>query len=221
MAMNDTPNYERWMPPSPHRERLLETLQQGRAHIEDQGHGKPPVILFEDGGLMELPRYRWVDGKAVVESGTEPLPYMSRYSDVCGTIDALKLQVQEAVESGKGDPEEWRRLLNEAMIMIDRMFSRVKEYLLFQQEVWFELGKMGEVPRPDGSLVESHHDLLTRQFNLPTERIDLQEVFAAAEGVRQMATILEQALYPLRDRAINIGSHYERLRGARQWDPQR
>ena len=50
---------ERWLPPSPHREKLLEKIALGRAHIEETGHNQPPLVYFEDGGMMELPRVRW------------------------------------------------------------------------------------------------------------------------------------------------------------------
>ena len=48
----------RWMPPSPHRERILEALQSGAAHLVDQGHRLPPLLVFEDGGMIPLPRVR-------------------------------------------------------------------------------------------------------------------------------------------------------------------
>ena len=39
----------RWMPPSPHREAIIWTLHQGRAHIEERGHDLPPLFVYEDG----------------------------------------------------------------------------------------------------------------------------------------------------------------------------
>jgi len=56
------PAWSRWLPPSPHRERILRYLSAGRAHLAPPAAGAeegPPLIQFEDGGLMPLPVVRW------------------------------------------------------------------------------------------------------------------------------------------------------------------
>lgn len=53
------PPWARWLPPSPHRERLLRYLRAGRAHLRLAEAGQPPMLEFEDGGLMPLPAVRW------------------------------------------------------------------------------------------------------------------------------------------------------------------
>jgi hypothetical protein len=58
------PPWARWLPPSPHRERILRYLRSGRAHLlPDDGDGAgralPPLVQFEDGGVMPLPVVRW------------------------------------------------------------------------------------------------------------------------------------------------------------------
>lgn len=61
------PDWARWLPPSPHRERIVRYVQAGRAHLlpNDEGHGAepaaPPLVQFEDGGVMPLPAVRWDD----------------------------------------------------------------------------------------------------------------------------------------------------------------
>ena len=52
------PKWEQWLPPSPHREPILEFLRQGRATIVPRGEDEPPLVEFEDGGVMELDRVR-------------------------------------------------------------------------------------------------------------------------------------------------------------------
>ena len=49
---------EHWLPPSPHREAVLDVLSDGRAHLVERGHRVPPLLVFEDGGAMELPSAR-------------------------------------------------------------------------------------------------------------------------------------------------------------------
>ncbi|HEV7215771.1 MAG TPA: hypothetical protein VGP33_11680, partial [Chloroflexota bacterium] len=60
------PEWNRWLPPSPHRERIMHYLQAGRAHVLPPGPPKtagqpeqPPLVQFEDGGVMPLPAVRW------------------------------------------------------------------------------------------------------------------------------------------------------------------
>jgi hypothetical protein len=61
------PDWTRWLPPSPHRERIVRYLRAGRAHLlpGDEAAGSapaaPPLVQFEDGGVMPLPVVRWDD----------------------------------------------------------------------------------------------------------------------------------------------------------------
>jgi hypothetical protein len=58
------PEWAQWLPPSPHRERILRYLRAGRAHLlppdgAGDGRERPPLLQFEDGGVMPLPVVRW------------------------------------------------------------------------------------------------------------------------------------------------------------------
>lgn len=59
------PEWARWLPPSPHRERILRHLRAGRAYLlPPEGDARsggvwPPLVQFEDGGVMPLPVVRW------------------------------------------------------------------------------------------------------------------------------------------------------------------
>ncbi|MGI8912215.1 MAG: hypothetical protein ACR2JY_00245 [Chloroflexota bacterium] len=62
------PAWARWLPPSPHRERIERYLRAGRAHLlpNDPASGEqqseaPPLVQFEDGGVLPLPAVRWAD----------------------------------------------------------------------------------------------------------------------------------------------------------------
>jgi hypothetical protein len=55
-----SPTWSRWLPPSPSRERIVRYLQVGRAHlVPGERDDEPPLVQFEDGGLMPLPAVRW------------------------------------------------------------------------------------------------------------------------------------------------------------------
>src|SRR5207245_2058001 len=70
-ALPGEPQWARWLPPSPHRERILRYLRSGRAHLlplsgdrrqatgDGEGPERPPLVQFEDGGVMSLPVVRW------------------------------------------------------------------------------------------------------------------------------------------------------------------
>jgi len=48
-----------WLPPSPHRERVLEYLRAGRAHVLPEDEEGSPLVQFEDGGVIPLRAVRY------------------------------------------------------------------------------------------------------------------------------------------------------------------
>jgi type II secretory pathway component PulJ len=55
-----SPDLSRWLPPSPSRERIVRYVRVGRAHLVPAARDdEPPLVQFEDGGLMPLPSVRW------------------------------------------------------------------------------------------------------------------------------------------------------------------
>lgn len=72
-----------WLPPPPHRERILQFLARGRAHLLPASEpGGAPVVEFEDGGVMALPDVRWSDGvENFYPAGHEPHPDGLRHRD--------------------------------------------------------------------------------------------------------------------------------------------
>lgn len=51
--------WEKWLPPPPHRGAIVDFIGQGRASIAPRGEGEAPLVEFEDGGVMELDRVRF------------------------------------------------------------------------------------------------------------------------------------------------------------------
>lgn len=89
-ALPGEPAWAHWLPPSPHRERILRYLRAGRAHLIEHdnsagGDGVPPSIQFEDGGMMSLPVVRWSEevGNFYPE-GQQPHPHGLQYRDGSG-----------------------------------------------------------------------------------------------------------------------------------------
>ncbi|HEY3078756.1 MAG TPA: hypothetical protein VGM69_02500 [Chloroflexota bacterium] len=59
-ALPGEPEWARWLPASPSRERILRYLRVGRAHLlPSVSPERPPMVQFEDGGVMPLPAVRW------------------------------------------------------------------------------------------------------------------------------------------------------------------
>ena len=50
---------EPWLPPEPHRGKLIEFIKRGRAYIQPRKRGQPPLVYFEDGGAIPLHKVRY------------------------------------------------------------------------------------------------------------------------------------------------------------------
>jgi len=52
--------YQAWLPPEPHKGKILEFLVKSRAYvIEASGPEEQPTVQFEDGGLIPMSKVRW------------------------------------------------------------------------------------------------------------------------------------------------------------------
>jgi hypothetical protein len=65
-----------WLPPPPHRERILDYLTRGRASVlPPDGERAEPYVDFEDGGRFPLRQARWSDEvQNFYPAGREPHP---------------------------------------------------------------------------------------------------------------------------------------------------
>lgn len=69
-----------WLPPSPHRERILAYLQADRAQLLPAGDEAVPLVQFEDGGVIALSAVRWSEAVAnFVPASFDPSPRANRY----------------------------------------------------------------------------------------------------------------------------------------------
>jgi len=209
----------RWMPPSPHKEAILDMLQKGRAHIEEQGHGLPPLLICEDGGALELHRVRLVEGRLMAMADAALPEISTKYTDVCGTIDELKRLWQEQPELAEQNPDYLQELLAHALRMLKRMHQRWEAYRQFAcsvQQMAQEILALQLPPHaPAADFAQQIRQILAEGSEAVCAR--REELFRAAESIRKIAGDTEQVLYRCRDLAIEIGGAYEDIRGARQW----
>lgn len=209
-----------WLPPSPHVDRIVEMVIRGRAYIEHRGHELPPLVVFEDGGVIELPHVRYVDTHRGIEilSAVEPSASShTRHPDVCGCIDELRGLVDGNPNAINADPERFHQLMTDAIYMIARMKKRIDTYEKFFDDV-AEVCKTGvDIPNPESasSAAEKLHAIFGSAVEGQTP--DKDSLFCLAEQVRDVASGQEAALAKMRDMAVRIGELYKEIKGARNW----
>jgi len=213
------PGESRWMPPSPHREAILEVIARGEAHIVERGHRMPPLLVFEDGGSMELPKVRLVEtrrGLALTATKGPASAGQTRFYDVCGTVDEILGQVREA---GPLDPAEMELLAEDIDYMLARMTRRYQQYLVFLETARRLADEVLALPRPDAPSAEARLAALRQVLHGEPGGTapGIEEVEPVAEHVRALAQELEDYLARCKEAAIGIRRQYEAVRGGRAW----
>lgn len=215
--MSDAEN--RWMPPSPHRERILHEIAIGAAHIVERGHNVPPLLVFEDGGMFELPRVRLEEtrrGLQLIVSDETPTAGQTRFYDVCSTVDEILGQVRE---KRLLDPAEMGKLLDDIRYMIGRMARRSQQYVAFFEAVHTLSESALELARPDADLAEAR----LAAFRASLESLgsnpdgDGDTVVRSAEHARALAQALEDYLAQCKLAAMRINRAFLDVRGGREW----
>ena len=161
--MTSLPDENRWLPPSPHRERVLELIAKGRAHLEAQGHGKPPLLVYEDGGVLELPLVRVGYNAVVAESRLEASTRLTKHCDVCGCVDEIEAWLKEDPPGLQADPERLQVLLDDALYMCRRMERRLAAYREYAGRVAAVAARMQAVTGPDLSRLGEDADGVKRE----------------------------------------------------------
>ena len=202
-----------WMPPSPHKEAVLERLARGRAHIEAQGHGKPPLLVHEDGGVLELHKARIGSWDLYSEDTAEAPEGSTKHVDVCGTIDEIEAWLKETPGGAADAPERLNALLTHALSMCGRMQRRWQAYREFAAQVAEVSAELQAVAGPDCGGLEASAEGVRQA----AEQGDCQQVVVHAEAIRDVANALEKTLRQYRDVATELAALYEGIRGARDW----
>jgi len=214
----------KWLPGSPHREAILKFIAQGRAHVQQRGHGLAPLLVFEDGGAIELPlvRYQRTErGMELVAAERPDTPDQTKYRDVCGSIDAIKARLRDDPAGACRQKQELLALIDDVVHMLGRLRRRREAYEAFAGELRRVCEAMERQPRPDTGPGLAGVEELRRGLAsaTPEELLARRErLFSAAEAARALAQQEEDALSAWKELAICVGRLYRRIRGARQWD---
>lgn len=214
--MNEIEN--RWLPPSPHREAVLKFVEKGRAHIQERGHNVPPLLVFEDGGVMELPLARYIDGNFSPAEGTATR--QTNFYDVCGTIDEFKKLLEENPELPQSHPARLFELIDDACYMLSRMQRRRAKYREFAAAVGSISERLSRVGGPETEDAYQKADELRKFLRNDPEKVaeKLRDTHELAEGIRDVANRMEKSLYAYRDLSKELGELYAQIKGSRKWE---
>ena len=217
-------NWQNWLPPDPHREKICAFLAAGRCSLLSQGPDKPPLIMYEDGGMMELDKVRWDDtlkfhhaDPAGRRSGEGPRA--TRFSDVCGTVDEMKQLFAGQPQQVAAHPEIIHALLTEALGMIDRLDERHAQYRQAEQKLKQLIEELLAVPRPEVPPAQEGAQRIREIIAADAENISarLDELNRLSEQVRAVAQAQEDRLRDRKNAILALGAIYRKLRGKRNW----
>ena len=211
----------RWLPPSPHVEKVIEMVQKGSAHIEKRGHHEPPLLVFEDGGVIELPKVRYEStyrGMQLVSSDDAAQEGVTKFRDVCGCVDQIKGVLKDNPQSIEADPHLFDQLLDHALYMVTRMYKREEEYRQFAADV---IALCTQVPRgPDPAMASSAaEEIKAILHNHPEDVTKYTELLnQLAEDVRHVASKQEKVLAEHKKLAVRVNKLFKEIKGARNWE---
>jgi len=188
-------------------------LAAGRAHIEQQGHGKPPLLVHEDGGVLELHKARLGSWDLYSEDSADAPEGATKHVDVCGTIDEIEAWLKEHPGGAQEDPARLDELLGHALRMCGRMQRRGQAYREFAARVAEVAERLGAIAGPDCSGLEAAGQGVREAAG----EGDYEQTVAHAEAIRDVANALEKTLRQYRDAATELAALYEHVRGARDW----
>lgn len=212
----------RWFPPSPHKEKVLEAIDQGVAHLVERGHNVPPLLVFEDGGAIELPKARYQRtrrGMALVAGDGPTSKGATHFYDVCGTVDELKGQLAESTTVDAKAVAYYQALIGDLGYMLSRMARRRDQYCAFAHEVQQAAQELIELPVPDTASSEERLAWLAEQL-VPDKALTPETrtaIYAQAEAVRELANGLEAYLRAGKEMAMRLTDLVAETQGGRVW----
>lgn len=219
------PSWQRWLPPPPHCEAVLDFLRRGRASIVCEDADAPPLLAFEDGGVMELHKVRY-DAERSFYHAEDPEKRSraefraTQYSDVCGSVDEMKRVFAEEASHAERDPGYVLSLLEDARYMIGRMYRRQEEYTAFLERLTELCERLASIPvveraPADEAAGRVEHVVRTASESLAQQRELLDGL---AEQIRAVAQAQEDRLRDQKEVALLVGKAYRDCRGTRNWD---
>lgn len=203
--------HPRWLPDGIHGRKIAEWIEMGRCHIQHRGHNACPLLVFEDGGTMELITVRWKHterGWNLVSISASDSRVNTNHYDVCGTVDAIKSALEQ-----NPDGQSLESLVDDIEMMLERMAGRRNEYTAF-----FEgLSAIASSPLPDSN--PGAQDVLARlRGEIRQGPLSPEKVAFHAESIRNIAQSLENSLAECRRLAVDAVNLVRIIQGARNWD---
>ena len=209
----------RWMPPSPHCERIIEDLETGRLTLKERGHGLPPVVVHEDGGHIDLPDIRWDGSRWKLAETPSASGRQTAYSDVCGCSFEAADTIKAADALSDQDVARIGELERDVDYMVDRMDGRLQKYSDFAASLESIARKIGEIARPDpGDVGDSFEEASTLLRPGPLSSESRQRLIDLTERARLVAQAQEDTMKEKKVLAIQALLAFKALRGARNWD---
>lgn len=211
----------KWLPPSPHVEKVIEFVRKGAAHIEKRGHHEPPLLVFEGGGVIELPKVRYEStyrGMELVSSDDASQEGMTKFRDVCGCVDHIKGVLKDSPQSIQAEPHTFDQLLDHALYMISRMDKRQEEYRQFAADVVALCARIPSGPDPRMAL-NAAEEIKAVLHNHPEDVTKYADLLnQLAEDIRRVASKQEGCLKQYKKLATELSKLYQEVKGARNWE---
>ena len=143
---------------------------------------------------------------------------LTRFSDVCGTVDELKRMLNE--EAKTASPETLAGFVEDCVSMLERMEIRLREFQAFRESMIRLLEQMEEIGDSRRSYALQVAGEMSRRFSegdgLNAE--DAERLSDRAEEVRRVAGEMEQMLRRFKETAMQVGRRYREIEGGRGWD---
>lgn len=142
---------------------------------------------------------------------------VTRFSDVCGTLDELRKMFEKG-SLDRGEIETAINLVDDAIYMIGRMLTRLQEYEDFKEELRSILNTMDQIEIVEETkprkVTDKLRSLISKGFS---EKKDLERSVELAEEIRQIANKLERALRTYKGKFLDVVELYGRVKGVRDW----
>lgn len=142
------------------------------------------------------------------------------FSDVCGTMDELKRLLDEKKQDSVcGRAGAARPLIRDALFMLEKMETRIGEYMEFAsgiEKISRALLSVEHTGIEDGLLALKKLSKKTSSKERKPEGFRA-EIFELAESVREAATRQESCMRDFKGLALEVNRLFTNVRGARPW----
>ena len=148
------------------------------------------------------------------------LTRQTSFSDVCGTMDALKRLLNQERESVSLEPANTLDpLFSDALFMLGRMRDRIETYEAFREKLRGILSRLERIERLDTETAE-HAAAILRACTESQQAFadaDIERMGQLAEEIRAVANAHEHCLRQYKDLALETGDLFVEVKGQRPW----